>query len=361
LHNCKLNVCGDGYRLRIGRGREACDDGNLIDGDGCDSNCQPTGCGNGIVTAGEDCDDGNRRDDDYCGVDCRFDECGNGRIGRHGRVLEACDDGNLIDGDGCDSNCTLSACGNGIATEGEQCDDGNASSLDGCLPGCIINICGDGYAWIGVEQCDDGNVRDGDGCSAACEVEGLCGDADGDGVVTATDARHVLAYSVALLSSCSEYVCDVDANGYVNVRDARAILLQAVGLREGVFCVASRMTVVFRLASPVVFSALQFGVDYAQASGEFAGDRGAVQCESMLESGFWSFNNQLDERILNIAMVDILGVDGPADLVACTFLSPGNFDPTQLQIDVVDAAAPGLTPIVPRPLITVLLSPAQAR
>src|SRR2546427_2118298 len=31
---------------------EVCDDGNLVDGDGCDSNCTPTACGNGIVTAG---------------------------------------------------------------------------------------------------------------------------------------------------------------------------------------------------------------------------------------------------------------------------------------------------------------------
>jgi len=63
--------CGNGTI----EGNEKCDDGNLIDGDGCDSNCTPTGCGNGIVTAGEQCDDGN-----------------------------------LIDGDGCDSNCKPSIC-----------------------------------------------------------------------------------------------------------------------------------------------------------------------------------------------------------------------------------------------------------
>jgi len=41
-------VCGDGV-LDPG---EQCDDGNAVDGDGCDSNCTPTGCGNGIRTAG---------------------------------------------------------------------------------------------------------------------------------------------------------------------------------------------------------------------------------------------------------------------------------------------------------------------
>src|SRR5712692_6129494 len=51
---------------------EACDDANLIDGDGCDSNCTPTGCGNGIVTAGEECDDGNGSDGDGCDPTCRL-------------------------------------------------------------------------------------------------------------------------------------------------------------------------------------------------------------------------------------------------------------------------------------------------
>jgi cysteine-rich repeat protein len=49
---------------------ERCDDGNLIDGDGCDSNCTPTGCGNGIITAGEECDDGNLVSGDCCSATC---------------------------------------------------------------------------------------------------------------------------------------------------------------------------------------------------------------------------------------------------------------------------------------------------
>jgi cysteine-rich repeat protein len=43
-----------------------CDDGNDEDGDGCDSNCTFTRCGNGIVTEGELCDDGNLDDTDGC-------------------------------------------------------------------------------------------------------------------------------------------------------------------------------------------------------------------------------------------------------------------------------------------------------
>jgi cysteine-rich repeat protein len=96
----KAPVCGDGQRVP---GCEACDDGNLVDGDGCDSNCQKTGCGNGVVTSGE-----------------------------------VCDDGNLTDGDGCDSNCTPTACGNGIRTAGEECDDGNVVDGDGCSSTCTL-------------------------------------------------------------------------------------------------------------------------------------------------------------------------------------------------------------------------------
>ncbi|MGH7894663.1 MAG: DUF4215 domain-containing protein, partial [Candidatus Binatia bacterium] len=59
-------VCGNG----VLEAPELCDDGNLIDGDLCDSNCTPTGCGNGVVTAGEQCDDGNMVSGDCCSALC---------------------------------------------------------------------------------------------------------------------------------------------------------------------------------------------------------------------------------------------------------------------------------------------------
>src|SRR6266404_9964251 len=65
-------VCGNG----VLEAPELCDDGNLVDGDGCDSNCTPTGCGNGVVTAGEQCDDGNLASGDCCAPDCRFETSG---------------------------------------------------------------------------------------------------------------------------------------------------------------------------------------------------------------------------------------------------------------------------------------------
>jgi cysteine-rich repeat protein len=42
-----------------------------VNGDGCDSNCEVTGCGNGIVTPGEQCDDGNLVNGDSCSSTCQ--------------------------------------------------------------------------------------------------------------------------------------------------------------------------------------------------------------------------------------------------------------------------------------------------
>ncbi len=49
-------TCGDGSLNPLEVCGELCDDGNTVNGDGCDNNCTPTGCGNGIITAGEDCE-----------------------------------------------------------------------------------------------------------------------------------------------------------------------------------------------------------------------------------------------------------------------------------------------------------------
>jgi cysteine-rich repeat protein len=58
--------CGDG----VVDPEEECDDGNLVDGDGC-NNCELPRCGNGVRDPGEECDDGNVVDGDGCSSDCR--------------------------------------------------------------------------------------------------------------------------------------------------------------------------------------------------------------------------------------------------------------------------------------------------
>jgi cysteine-rich repeat protein len=47
----QFSVCSNGSI----EGLEACDDGNLTDGEGCDSTCKPSGCNSGVATPGELC------------------------------------------------------------------------------------------------------------------------------------------------------------------------------------------------------------------------------------------------------------------------------------------------------------------
>ena len=132
--------CGDG-NIDVGAG-EACDDGNLILGDGCNTECtvEPD-----FSCTGEP-------------SNCDGPICGDGFPDGD----EACDDDNFNDGDGCSSTCEVEP--------GFVCTPGFPSV---CEPG----VCGDGVvSTIGAEECDDGNIDDADGCSSTCTVEegGFC-------------------------------------------------------------------------------------------------------------------------------------------------------------------------------------------
>ncbi|MCP5468137.1 MAG: DUF4215 domain-containing protein [Deltaproteobacteria bacterium] len=201
--------CGNGV---VDAG-EQCDDGNNINGDGCENTCTITivedTCGDGILDDGEECDDGNADDTDACLSTCVAATCGDGQV-QEG--VEACDDGNNVDGDGCQADCavTLNFCSNGIHEIGEECDDGNTDNGDGCesdckltplggdcgngvkegdeecddadlnnKDGCTVqckeNVCGDFIVNVGVEECDDGNTDNGDGCESDCKLTPLGG------------------------------------------------------------------------------------------------------------------------------------------------------------------------------------------
>lgn len=164
----KPPVCGDGV-LDPG---ELCDDGNAVDGDGCESDCSLPGCGDGVVMAPEACDDANQDNTDACLDTCVLASCGDGFVQAN---VEACDDGNDNDGDACVGACELAACGDGLIQLGmEECDDKNVLNGDGCSSVCKAEFCGDGIIQTG-EECDDGNMIDDDNCSNACTVA-ICGD-----------------------------------------------------------------------------------------------------------------------------------------------------------------------------------------
>lgn len=157
--------CGDGVRSAD----EACDDGNIIDGDGCNARCDSNeSCGNGVVdlTAGEECDPA-IPGTTSCSTQCLLERCGN-------RVLdprEVCDDGNQESEDGCSADCRSNeACGNNIVDThlGEECEFADApfplppENNRFCDSDCTRPVCGDGHVnpetEPRAEECDPGEV-----------------------------------------------------------------------------------------------------------------------------------------------------------------------------------------------------------
>lgn len=137
-HRVRSTYCGDGI-IQSSDG-ETCDDGNFVNGDACQVDCQepiPPVCGNGAVEIGEECDDGNTDANDGCSSTCQTEECGNGLV----EGTEQCDDGNAVQGDGCSNACEVNTCGNSTVEPGEICDDGNAVSGDGCSTLCQFEGC----------------------------------------------------------------------------------------------------------------------------------------------------------------------------------------------------------------------------
>ncbi|MDC3961666.1 DUF4215 domain-containing protein [Polyangium jinanense] len=70
---CAPIVCGDG----IVHPGEECDDGNVVDGDGCQADCtlpSASVCGNGVRETGEQCDDSNTKNLDGCDSACKFEQ-----------------------------------------------------------------------------------------------------------------------------------------------------------------------------------------------------------------------------------------------------------------------------------------------
>jgi cysteine-rich repeat protein len=141
-NNCTVTPpkCGDGV---INQAGETCDppgstpttpSGNT---NTCRNSC--TYCGDGIVNNGEVCDDGNHVNGDGCENDCTVSStCGDSIVGN--TPGETCDPPGSVpttpsgNTNTCRNNCTY--CGDGVRDSGEQCDDGNTVAGDGCEPNC---------------------------------------------------------------------------------------------------------------------------------------------------------------------------------------------------------------------------------
>jgi len=140
-----------------------CDDGNLVNLDGCDNGCTPEPiyeCINGnaqpIVTVAFDTTIVGSLATSACNEVCPDS--------RHIDGGEECDDGNTNDFDGCSSTCTIE--------NGFQCDGVTKTlyTLDYIYSEVCYETCGDGLNF-GYFECDDGDIISGNGCSEACVEE----------------------------------------------------------------------------------------------------------------------------------------------------------------------------------------------
>ncbi len=137
--------------------------------------CVDPGCGNGVVDGTEACDDGNDVDGDGCDVDCTF-SCT--------EDLD-CADGDVCNGDEtCDT--TAHACTTGTPLD---CDDSDACTTDECdaIAGCfnpLIDGDMDGHAATSLgacgDDCDDARADVYTGAEELCDgVDNNCnGDTD---------------------------------------------------------------------------------------------------------------------------------------------------------------------------------------
>lgn len=157
---CNAPKCGDG----VPNGTDECDDGNSVNGDGCDNNCTVTACGNGIITQLEECDDGRLPSGDGCSQQCLVE------------LGYTCT--------GTPSLC-LFTCGNGVLDANEECDDGANSPYDGCGALCLLEP------------------------TAETESNDTCASANGPYTVPATPGGRLHSGSISSVSDMDWYLFSV--------------------------------------------------------------------------------------------------------------------------------------------------------
>jgi cysteine-rich repeat protein len=262
-------ICGNG----ILDGRETCEDGNTVNGDGCNSECQNEACVAQTVTqpvcaTNADCgpgrtcppnthlctpwllcEDGNICTTDTCNgaqntcvhtpkncgdaFSCTTDSCD----AATGNCLHAPNDAACADNNDCTDEVCSAQTGCVVTANTDPCDDGvECTTNDTCTnqvcqgtPGEGCGFCGDGAVTAG-ELCDDGNATftQGEYCGLNCDVLIPCGDVNNSGTITTSDAQFTLRVSVDQVT-CSLRVCDVNSSNTTTVTDAQRILRNAVG------------------------------------------------------------------------------------------------------------------------------------
>ncbi len=146
--------------------------------------CANTTCGNAMPDAGEDCDDGNLVNTDGCTNTCTFTCTANA----------GCDDGNVCNGR---ETCVLAThtCAPGVTL---VCNDQNPCTADRCDParGCqapLVDVDGDGHAPTALGTCGD-DCDDAQPTVFAGAPE-LCDALDNDCDLTPDDGINITCYA----------------------------------------------------------------------------------------------------------------------------------------------------------------------
>ncbi|MBL7685534.1 MAG: DUF4215 domain-containing protein, partial [Deltaproteobacteria bacterium] len=134
---------------------EQCDDGNLLNDDGCDNNCTYSACGNGVQDSDEECDDSNQASNDGCSATCKLEICGDGIL----QLNEQCEGGQCCDSVSCQFAVSGSACNDGSNdTDGDICNtvgvcSGTPVAVSTSGSGCslnTLNISGNNALYFGI-------------------------------------------------------------------------------------------------------------------------------------------------------------------------------------------------------------------
>ncbi|MBM4386507.1 MAG: lamin tail domain-containing protein, partial [Deltaproteobacteria bacterium] len=264
-NECDGTTCGDAFK----QAWEPCDDGNKIDGDGCDMGCLPSSDkdADGVYDIPDNCPDvynpdQTDSDDDGVGDECDSPDCGN-MVPEGG---EECDDGNDVIGDGCEPGCKLSADGDddGIFNSIDNCPDvynpaQEDTDADGAGDLCDPADCGNGFEEEG-EDCDDGNTDDGDGCSALCALEDFI---YGDVIVT-----EIMYNPAAVSDSDGEWFelynttgDAININGWV-IRDSKSNY-HKINKDGGLWIEGNYFLVLGTKGDPLVNGGVEVGYDYS--------------------------------------------------------------------------------------------------